>query len=105
MIFPKCPKYKPYFGCTDTRYSYKNEKQYFCPENSTDTCGIRVATETSEDNRCKEAIDKVSTAELIAELERRRPDCRKCVNLIEDCAMDNLSCIWRGTEDLFKEKK
>jgi hypothetical protein len=42
-----------------------------------------------------------STAELIAELERRKPDCRKCAWPTWDLC---LGCFWKdfGGEDIFK---
>ena len=54
-------------------------------------------------------LKKVSTTDLIAELERRRPDCKKCPpieNINGDHSCDY--CIWRcirGTKDNFKPKE
>ena len=46
----------------------------------------------------------ITTADLIAELEKRRPKCSKCNNADVECDM----CFWRwesGDKDNFKEAK
>ena len=47
---------------------------------------------------------EISTAELIAELGRRRPDCKKCEYWRFSC--EDLNCIWFMPikKDNFKEK-
>lgn len=50
------------------------------------------------------ALSQFSTAELIAELEKRRPDCKKCEWPTCDLCLD---CFWKdfGGKDIFKEAK
>ena len=60
----------------------------------------------AEQEAKEEPLDKISNPDLIAELERRRPDCMKCANRTSQNPDLCIPCVWvNGLQNNFKEAK